>query len=256
MTYVKFPLPGLIIVHWFLLRNRVFSFSLPQQSLTFVASPRVSRYYVSTREDMNYYGGSESSKIIREFSTYDQLAQLVSLASKPLPQRPDGVVVVAKYTSAGQSACRDTEAGYERLARAHPDSLFLRCFEEYENADLLMAQAGLANGSQNLPIFDVFFGNNRVGRVEGAQYDQVEDFVKKYGYIVSKLDLFSDDAQNVWGGGNNQRQSASKTPRTTARFLPGYDWDTEKGFFDTQADKAMTDFESTYENWMPNMDDE
>ena len=50
--------------------------------------------------DDNYYGSFDSSYIVREFSLYDQLEDIVELASKPLPERPDGIVAVAKFTSA------------------------------------------------------------------------------------------------------------------------------------------------------------
>lgn len=86
----------------------------------------------------------------------DQLEEIVSLAAQPLPERPDGIVLVAKYTSASKEsdvACRTTEAEYERLARKHPATLFLRCFREYDNADLLHGQAGVTV----LPTFDLFY---------------------------------------------------------------------------------------------------
>jgi hypothetical protein len=47
-----------------------------------------------------------------------------------------------------------------------------------------------------------------------------------------------------------------RTPRTTARFLPGYDWDKDRGFFDDAADKAQEDFEAQFGNWLPNTEDE
>lgn len=84
----------------------------------------------------------------------EQLEEIVQLASQPLPERPDGIVLVAKFTSATTGPCRDTEAEYERLARQNPSSLFLRCFAEYENAPLLMGQAAVTT----LPTFDLFYG--------------------------------------------------------------------------------------------------
>ena len=71
----------------------------------------------------------------------------------------------------------------------------------------------------------------RVGRVEGPEYAQVEELVKQYGFINSNLDLFSEDAelkrQMKWGDGT-AKYDAAKTPRTTARFVAGYDWDKSK----------------------------
>jgi hypothetical protein len=48
----------------------------------------------------------------------------------------------------------------------------------------------------------------------------------------------------------------TQTPRTTARFLPAYDWNTNNGFFDEQADKAQQSFEDTFGNWLPDIDDD
>ena len=80
----------------------------------------------------------------------------------------------------------------------------------------------------------------------------------RHGMINSNLDLFSEEADNkkrlAWGDGKiNPDYNA--TPRTTARFIPGYDWDSNEGFFDTMANKAAKDFEGQYENWLPPMDE-
>jgi hypothetical protein len=70
--------------------------------------------------------------------------------------------------------------------------------------------------------------------------------------------------RNLLRGGDQQGSSSSidytKTPRTTASFIPGYDWNLNGGFFDELATdmqkKAGFDFEESYENdWMPNIDD-
>jgi hypothetical protein len=196
-----------------------------------------------------YYGEGDSSFMIQEFSTFDGLEQIVKLAAKPLPERPDGIVAVAKFTSSIRKDCRDTEAGYDRLARDNPDTVFLRCFEEYQNVDLLLGQAEVSS----LPSFDIFYGGSRVGRVEGSDYDLVEKFIKNYGMVNSKLDLFSEAADNKrrlqWGDG--KIKDSRKTPRTTARFIPGYDWDKDRSFFDDFADKQAKNFESQFENWTP-----
>ena len=73
--------------------------------------------------------GDGSTGIVKEFSQYEDLQQLVELASQPLPERPDGIVTVVKYSSSQRQECRVTEADYERLARANPATLFLRCME-------------------------------------------------------------------------------------------------------------------------------
>jgi hypothetical protein len=87
-------------------------------------------------------------------SAYEQLEEIVRLASQPLPERPDGIVCVAKFTSATSQSARDTEAEYERMARNNPATIFLRCFSEYEDAAILLGQANV----QVLPTFDMFYG--------------------------------------------------------------------------------------------------
>ena len=178
---------------------------------------------------------------------------MIQLAAQPLPQRPDGIVCVAKFTSASDDGCRATEADYERMARDNPATIFMRCFQEYEHSHLLLAQAEISLW----PSFDVFYGGNRVARVEGSNYDELQDVLQMYQMQNSQLDLFSEDADNetrlAWGDG--KLQSATKTPRTTNRFIPGYDWDKDRGFFDDLGDQFQDDFEKTYGEWTPNVED-
>jgi len=201
-----------------------------------------------------YYGESGSSFMVKEFSTYEQLEEIVALTGRALPERPDGIVCVAKYSSAMNEACVKTEAQYERIARENPSSCFLRCFSEYENADLLLGQAGVSV----LPTFDVFYGGERVSRVQGSSsYIELERLLQMYQLQNSKLDLFSESADNnrrmEWG--NGKIRSPMDTPRTTGRFIPGYDWDKDGGAFDEAASKAEDDFESTFGNWVPDISD-
>jgi hypothetical protein len=185
--------------------------------------------------------------MIKEFSTFESLENIVKLAAKPLPERPDGIVTVAKFTSVSQ---RDTEAEYERTARANPSTIFLRAFAEYRDSDVLFSMAQVSI----IPTFDIFYGGTRVGRVEGPCYDDLEAYIVNYGMINSKLDLFSEDADNQrqslsWGDG--KVKNMNKTPRTTGRFIPGYDWDKKRGFFDELGDKMIKDFEGSYGDWLP-----
>lgn len=184
----------------------------------------------------------------------EQLEEIVKLSANPMPERPDGIVCVAKWSSATRKQCTATEAEYERLARQHPDTVFLRCYEEYDDAAVSIAKARVSI----FPTFDVFYGGNRVARIEGPEYGLVEQQILRHGMINSKLDLFSEEADNkkrlAWGDGKiNPDYSA--TPRTTARFIPAYDWDKDEGFFDSMANKAAQDFESQYENWVPPVDE-
>lgn len=202
----------------------------------------------------DYYGESGGSFVVREFNTYEQLEEIVQLASNPIPERPDGIVCVVKYTSASRSDCRATEADYERLARGNPASIFLRVFEEYEDANLLFGQADI----QNWPTFDVFYGGNRVARVEGLNLAELEETLNMYQFQNSDLDLFSEEANQKrklqWGDGKARDMSA--TPRTTNRFVPGYDWNKKGGFFDEEGQRAQESFEDTFGNWVPDIEDD
>lgn len=93
-----------------------------------------------------------------------------------------------------------------------------------------------------------------MARVEGPHHVEVEELLKNYQFQNSKLDLFSENAVEPWGDG--KVKDMTKTPRTTARFIPGYDWNSDKGFFDDAADKAQSDFEAQFGNWLPNTEDE
>jgi hypothetical protein len=163
-------------------------------------------------------------------------------------------VCVAKFTSATRDDCRATEAEFERMARANPATIFMRCYLEYDGAAMLAAQADVSTW----PSFDVFSGGNRVSRVEGPNYEELQEVLQNYQFQNSHLDLFSEGADNkqrlAWGDG--KLQSTTKTPKTTNRFIPGYDWDKDRGFFDDLADKMEDDFESQYGDWTPNMGDD
>ena len=187
--------------------------------------------------------------LFSNYSTYDQLSEIVALAAQPLPERPDGIVSVAKFTSAASDDCRATEAEYERVARKNPATIFLRCFSEYENAQIMLGQAQVTV----MPTFDIFYAGNRVARVEGANHAELEKVLEQYQFQNSSLDLFSEASPQPWGDG--KVRSAMKTPRTTNRFVPGYDWNNDKGAFDDAADKAQSDFEDQFGNWLPNTDD-
>jgi hypothetical protein len=106
-----------------------------------------------------------------------------------------------------------------------------------------------------------FFSNiirqgNRVARVEGSNMAEVEEFLERYQFTNSKLDLFSEISPTPWGDGRTNIDY-TKTPRTTARFIPGYDWNSNRGFFDTTADKMQNDMIGSFENdWIPKNDND
>jgi hypothetical protein len=157
---------------------------------------------------------------------------------------------VAKYTSNSRADCRATEAEYDRLARTNPATIFMRCFVEYEGADLLISQANVAMW----PTFDVFYGGNRVARVEGPNYQQLQAVLEMYQLQNSRLDLFSEDAydkRDAWESG----KLANGTPATSNRFIPGYDWNSDRGFADVAGDKFQAEWDKIYGEWTPDMED-
>lgn len=199
----------------------------------------------------DYYGESSGSFMVKEFAEYDQLEEIVQLASQPIPERPDGIVVVAKFSSATKPECTATEAEYERLARNNPATIFLRCMAEYENAHLLLGQVNV----QVWPTHDIFYGGNRVARIQGTSIVELEQALQQYQLQNSQLDLFSEMASQKWGDGTSQAKMDA-TPRTTNRFVPGYDWNKKTGAFDEAGQKAQTSFEEMFGNWVPNVDDD
>ncbi|GMI44573.1 hypothetical protein TrCOL_g2362 [Triparma columacea] len=187
---------------------------------------------------------------INEFTSASDLHDILTLSSQPLPNRPDGVVVVVKYTSLTLS---NTECDYLNLSRAHPDTIFLRCFKEYSGSQSAFSDALVSS----TPTYDIYDSGRRVGRVIGEQLDEVDGWIRRFGYVVSKTDLFSEDAdvkeqlklKSGKGGGGG-------TPRTTGRFVPGYDWDKKGGFFDETAENMENDFIDTYGDWRPQTEDD
>ena len=209
-------------------------------------------YYGAARGD--YYGESGSSFMIREIGDYDDLQEIVKLTARGLPERPDGIVCVVKFTSSVREECVRSEAEYERMARENAATCFLRCFEEFEGSDQLFGQAKVTA----LPCFDLFYGGKRVARVEGSDHPQLEELLDMYQFQNTNLDLFSEDADNKrrlkWGDG--KLPDYNKTPRTTNRFIPGYDWDKDKGFFDDLGDKFEDEWDKMYGEWVPEVQEE
>lgn len=82
--------------------------------------------------------------------------------------------------------------------------------------------------------------------------------MQRYQFRNSQLDLFSEDADNKkrlqWGDG--KLKDPAKTPRTTAAFIPGYDWDKDRGFFDDLGDQFQEDWDKIYGNWVPEIEDD
>jgi hypothetical protein len=199
--------------------------------------------------------GQYGEFMVRPFSQYEELEEIVRLAAQPIPQRPDGIVVVAKYTSASRADCRVTEADYDRLARSNPATIFLRCFEDAATSiALLQSQVNV----QTWPTYDIFYGGNQVARIVGNNIAELESALQRYQLWNSNLDLFSEQAveQRRRQNGTSASSRPDSTPRTTNRFIPGYDWNKNSGAFDEQGAKAQSSFEDMFGNWLPNIDDD
>lgn len=139
-----------------------------------------------------------------------------------------------------------------------------------EGADNLFNRAQV----EVLPTFDVFYKGDRVARVDGPRYTDLESILNQYQLLNSDLDLFSEEATDPgansastpqpspWGQGSSS-SDYSRTPRTTASFIPGYDWNKKGGFFDEAANDFQKNspfdndsFEDDYESgWLPKIDD-
>jgi len=171
------------------------------------------------------------------------ILNIASLASRPLPNRPDGTLVCVLYSSAEDLSLQAINSDFDRLAEAFPDCIFLRCFKEYEGSMLTFATRQVAS----LPTFEFFYKGTRVAWTTGPNMNEVKEKIRQFGFVVSKTDLFSDSASSwtsslkgvkgpedstkfVWdteadNAAKSGRQASSSgpssAPRTTMRFIPG-----------------------------------
>jgi len=183
------------------------------------------------------------------------LMNIVDLAQNPLPGATEGVVVVAKYsdaTSTGRvlseyddngQAELVVDAGYERIAIENPDTIFLQCDKAFQGGNIAMAKAGVSV----LPTFHLFFKGNRVGRVEGPKYNELQGWLTRYGTTSltgerGERPDFVNNRVDPWG----ERRPSDQTPGTTNSFVPGYDWGKEGGAFDAAGKKAEDKFKEIF----------
>ena len=188
--------------------------------------------------------------MVTGFNTLEELDTMVQLARRAIPERPDGIVVVVKYSSLQRDDCQATEAEYDRAARTHPASLFLRCWEEDPQAALLLQQVDV----RTWPTIDLFYQGNRVARLEGPPVcsHDLDAVLNRYQVLNSTLDLFSEQATPT----DRNARSTPTPPRTTARFLPASEGNPAPSVVAAPGDPAPQSFEDTFENWLPNIEDE
>ena len=129
-----------------------------------------------------------SMSTVRQVALEEDLMGVVAMAGQPLPNRPDGTVVVVAYSSTEDYGCMATDAEFGRLSEKYPDCVFLVCHKEYVGAEMTMSSRGVTS----LPSFEVFSRGSRVAVVTGPRLDEVETKIKQFGFSLSKTDLFSD----------------------------------------------------------------
>ena len=170
----------------------------------------------------------------------EDIMNVVQLAKRAMPNRPDGVVVCVQYSNAEDVSCMAVDAEFDRLSEAHLDCIFMRCYAQYEGADTTMALRDISS----IPTFEVFYRGDTVAKIRGAAINEVQQRLQQYGFVVSKTDLFgqssvsqapdmagADQGKDPWeamadqaarqsrsaGGGNNPNAPV----RTTMRYYPG-----------------------------------
>jgi len=200
---------------------------------------------------------SEFTTPIRPFADHDALLNLVNLSSQALPGASDGVILVAKYSDSASearllnsydqwgNAVVQIDEGYERLAVEHPSCIFMQCDSAFVGSDVARAAAKVSV----LPTFHIYYKNNKVGRVEGPKYSDLEGWIARYSFQYTKGDNsekpnFLKNRVDPWGDG--RRKDTTITPQTTGRFVPGYDLDSEEGFFDKTSKKFEKSFDDIF----------
>ena len=209
---------------------------------------------LSSSSSSDAAAGDSSSYMVTGFNTLEELDTLVQLARRAIPDRPDGIVVVVKYSSFQRDDCQATEAEYDRAARTNPASLFLRCWEDDPQAAVLLQQVDV----RTWPTIDVFYQGSRVARLEGPPVcsHDLDAVLNRYQVLNSTLDLFSEQATPTTDR-NDARSTQTTPPRTTARFLPASEGNTAPSVVAAPGDDpAPQSFEDTFENWLPNIEDE
>ena len=199
---------------------------------------------------------SETSPV-RPFADHDELMSLVELAANPLPGAGEGVILVAKYSNSREEGrivseydkWGDAEVvideAYQQLAVENPSTIFLQCDVAFQGGKLAMAKAEV----NVLPTFDIFCKGNKVGRVQGPEYNEIVGWLTRYGMTSlsgetnQEAPNFVNNRVNPWGQRN---ENNNKTPRTTASFIPGFDWDSPDGAFDQAGKQAEEQFRAIF----------
>jgi hypothetical protein len=183
---------------------------------------------------------------VKGVASNEDIMNVVQLAKRAMPNRPDGVVVCVQYSSADDVTCMALDAELDRLSETHLDCIFMRCYTQYEGAATTMALRDISS----VPTFEVFYRGDSVAKIRGSRINEVEQKLKQYGFVVSNTDLFGQSsysqsqgaapnqagagagkAQDPWDAMADQAARSSRSAggrnnpnaplRTTMRFYPG-----------------------------------
>ena len=120
----------------------------------------------------------------------EDILNVVQLAKKPLPNRPDGVVVCVQYSSSEDFGCKATDDEFDRLSEKMLDCIFLRCYREYEGSAMTMALRDVTL----MPTFEVFYRGDSVCKIAGPRINEVKERMQQFGFVVSTSDLFGQSS--------------------------------------------------------------
>lgn len=170
----------------------------------------------------------------------NELYEIVKLASRPLPDRPQGMVCVAIYTTSSNwkdNNKNNNMEAYEILARNYPGSLFLMNtnMNNSINNNLLLPSSPPSPATITT-IIHVYAGGKRVAQI-------VENSL-----CGGNEDVFLSQLQHEL---ESQLQHAPPLKFDLLAQTPSSSLPTET--IDKVAEEY--DFESSYGNWLPNVED-
>lgn len=170
---------------------------------------------------------------VHMYSRDSELHEIVKLASRPLPDRPQGMVCVAIYTSNSKNDNYDNNnmEMYETLARNYPGSLFLMNTNMNNSINNKFLMSSQASQTTITTVIDVYARGNRVAQI-------VENSRGGNEGVLLQL-------QHVLDSHLSQEQLTFDLLAPASSSLP-------KGTMDTSTEY---DFESSYGNWLPNVED-
>jgi hypothetical protein len=157
----------------------------------------------------------------------EQLQEIVKLASRPLPDCPWGMVCVAIYIKRNGDPQE-----YEMLARNNPASLFLMNTNINMNIKTDLSSS-TTTSSTTTTTMDVYSAGQRVARIVGDSLESIDCITGST--VLTRLQHVLD----------------SYAPRSTLELSSAVSSSTTE----MEEPTMEYDFESSYGNWLPNVDD-